>query len=60
MEKYKNLKVYNLFMGFLHMAQGILMLVLSTSFALPITTSYLKFDTDIKMLVPVLENLTSL
>lgn len=43
--KAKNLRVWNLCMGFLHMISGILMLVLSKDFRLPVTTSYLKFDT---------------
>lgn len=41
-------------MGCLHLAQGVLMLVLSTSFTLPITTLYLKFD---KASVKLVQNL---
>jgi hypothetical protein len=54
------LRLYNVFMGFLHMAQGILMLVLSNTFTLPVTTSYLTFDVGKFQLVPSLENLTDL
>lgn len=33
-------------MGCLHLIQGVLMLVLSTRFFLPITTLYIKLDTS--------------
>ncbi|MFC1651808.1 heliorhodopsin HeR [Patescibacteria group bacterium] len=41
---FKKLRIYNAVMGFFHLAQGILMLVLSNNFKLPVTTSYLTFD----------------
>lgn len=43
-KKFSQLRIYNLVMGFFHLAQGILMLILSNDFKLPITTSYLSFD----------------
>lgn len=52
---YKNLRVFNIVMGFIHLIQGALMLYLSNSFALPITTSYLSFDLTAFKLVPVME-----
>ena len=43
--KYRRLRSYNAVMGFLHLLQAILMLALSNDFSLPVTTSYLKWDT---------------
>lgn len=51
----RNLRIYNLIMGLLHLVQGIAMVILSNDTALPVTTSYLKFDTITKSLVPSLE-----
>jgi len=39
------LRIYNFSMGLLHLAQGIVMYLLSNDFSLPVTTLYLKFDT---------------
>ena len=50
--KARNLKVWNLSMGFLHLISGILMLVLSKDFKLPVTTAYLKFDVATMSLQP--------
>lgn len=56
MEKmFIRLRKFNLFMGFLHLVQGILMLVLSTDFALPITSAFLEFDPIKQQLTPVTE-----
>jgi hypothetical protein len=40
--KFKKLKNFNLTMGVLHLLQGIMMLVLSNDFTLPVTRSYLE------------------
>jgi len=50
--KFKNLRSWNLVMGFLHFAQGIAMLVLSNNFSLPVTTSFLKFNAATQTLLP--------
>ncbi|MBN1331391.1 heliorhodopsin HeR [Candidatus Dojkabacteria bacterium] len=42
--KFRNLRIFNGIMAILHFAQGVLMLVLSNGFSLPITTSYLDYD----------------
>jgi len=42
--EFRKLRLYNLFMGFFHLIQGVLMLILSNAFSLPLSTSYLKFD----------------
>lgn len=51
------LKKFNLFMGFLHLGQGILILILSRVFTLPITGSYLTFDTASRSLLPASKTL---
>jgi hypothetical protein len=53
--KYKGLRRFNLAMGFLHLVQGILMIVLSNDKAYPIYTSFLKFDLSKMALVPDLK-----
>ncbi len=47
-------------MGLLHAVQGVVILVLSTDFRLPITTSYLQFDPEVLELAPRLENLVDI
>ena len=51
-KKYNGLRRFNLFMGFLHLVQGILMIVLSNDKAYPIFTNFLKFDLEKMALVP--------
>jgi len=43
-EQFRKLRAYNAVMGILHAAQGVLMLALSNDFSLPVTTSYLSFN----------------
>ncbi len=43
-------------MGILHAIQGIVILVLSTDFKLPVTTSYLQFDPQIQELAPEIKH----
>src|SRR4030043_1082062 len=54
---YKNLRVYNTIMGFLHLAQGTTVLLLSNDFKLPINTTYLSFNSTLKVLEPVTKQL---
>lgn len=54
------LRLFNAFMGFLHLAQGMLMIWLSSDFALPVTTIYLKFDSPTASLSQNLQQLTDL
>lgn len=58
MDPYKNLRAYNFVMGILHFIQGVLVLVLSTDFSLPVITNYLKFDAATQSLQPSPETLT--
>ncbi len=50
--KYKGLRRFNLVMGFMHLVQGILMIVLSNDKAYPIFTNFLRFDLTKMALVP--------
>ncbi len=63
MEKQPNfarLRYYNLLMGFLHLAQSILIFCLSKNFTLPVTTSFLNFNTATQKLAPVTQTLFNL
>jgi hypothetical protein len=51
-KKFSGLRRFNLSMGFLHLIQGFLMIVLSNDTAYPIYTNFLKFDTTKMALVP--------
>lgn len=46
------LRRFNVVMGFVHLVQGMLMLVLSSDFALPVTTAFQVFDEGAGRLVP--------
>lgn len=58
--KFRGLRTWNLSMGFLHLVQGILMIVLSSSFALPIVGNFLKFNTATMSLSPSAQTLVEL
>jgi hypothetical protein len=51
-KKFTGLRRFNLFMGFLHLIQGILMIALSNATTYPIFTSFLKFDPVKRALIP--------
>jgi hypothetical protein len=51
------LRRWNVGLGGLHLAQGLLVLVLGTAFALPVTSSFLTFDSTTNALVPTPETL---
>ncbi|MBI5870356.1 MAG: heliorhodopsin HeR [Actinobacteria bacterium] len=53
---YGGLRRFNFIMGCLHLGQGVLMLWLSTSFSLPVSTIYLKFDVSSGRLVQNLQD----
>jgi hypothetical protein len=50
--KYRGLRRFNLAMGFLHLVQGILMIVISNNTTYPIWTNFLKFDRATFSLTP--------
>jgi len=43
-KKFRNLRIFNGVMAVLHFTQGLLMLLLSNDFSLPVSTSYLDYD----------------
>ena len=49
---FQGLRRFNLIMGFLHLVQGILMIVLSNDTTYPIYTNFLKFDEALRTLRP--------
>ena len=51
-KKFAGLRRFNLIMGFLHLVQGILMIVLSNATTYPIFTNYLNFDVASRSLSP--------
>lgn len=57
LDKLKSLNKFNLIMAGLHFVQGVLVLVLSKSFSLPVTGTYLRFDEVTQSLVPKTETL---
>jgi len=50
--KFKRLRRFNIIMAVLHFGQGIAMLLLSSSFKLPVMSSFLKFDVATRSLQP--------
>ncbi len=50
--KFERLRLFNTVMALLHAVQGLVILLLSTDFTLPITTSFLVFDEQVDRLVP--------
>jgi hypothetical protein len=55
--KFKKLKVFNLVMGVFHLVQGLIMLLTSNDFSLPVTRGYLDFDPATTSLVPATEEM---
>ncbi len=51
-KKLSNLRRFNVFMGFLHLIQGVLMIVLSNDTSYPVYSNFLKFDVAARALVP--------
>jgi len=49
---YGRLRRFNLIMGFLHLIQGVLMIVISNDTTYPIFTNYLRFDRETFSLIP--------
>ena len=58
--QFVKLRSYNVFMGFLHLAQAIAIFILSSDFALPITTSFLDFIPETGKLGPVTNTIFNL
>jgi hypothetical protein len=58
--RFTRLRVYNGIMGCLHLAQAIFIYLLSNDFSLPLTTSFLKFNTGTGKLWPVTDTVVDL
>jgi hypothetical protein len=58
--QFARLRIYNAFMGLLHLAQAAFIIVLSNNFTLPVTTSFLTYDASIGRLWPLTETLFNL
>jgi hypothetical protein len=60
MEKFKKFRLFNFVMGCFHLLQAVLMLLLSNDFAIPVSTSYLRFDILTNTLQPHLNYIGNL
>lgn len=49
---YRRLRTFNAVMGAFHLIQGVILLLISSDFALPVTSSFLKFDIATRTLNP--------
>ncbi|MFC1926412.1 heliorhodopsin HeR [Chloroflexota bacterium] len=58
--RFNRLRVYNLFMGCLHLVQAIALFILSNDFSLPINTSFLNVAEDTGKLGPVTDTVVNL
>lgn len=59
-KKVGGLRKWNISMGFLHLVQGIAMLLLSSSFSIPVIGNFLNFDLKSQSLKPVAETIFNL
>jgi len=59
-EKFKKLRMLNIYAFLLHLVSGVVMLTLSTDLKVPITSSFLQYDLFSKTLVPQLSTLFSM
>ena len=57
---YKNLRIFNAVMGFFHLVQATLMLLVSNDFTLPVTSSFLKYNQITGAILPVNKELFQL
>lgn len=57
---YKNLRRWNGIMAFLHLAQGIAMLLVSKDFKIPLTTTFLDFNIQARTVLPVTSEVVQL
>ena len=58
--RFSRLRWYNVFMGFLHLAQAVFILILTNDFTLPITTSFVKYMPETGKLGPITDTLINL
>ena len=58
--QFARLRIYNVFMGLLHLVQAVFIIILSNDFTLPVTTSFLTYNESLGKLWPVTETLYNL
>ncbi|MGQ9588220.1 MAG: heliorhodopsin HeR [Thermoplasmata archaeon] len=58
--RFRKLKSFNIAMGFLHLVQGGLMLLITSSYSLPVQTSFLRYNTTTGQLENVTDTIISL
>ena len=58
--KFARLRLYNVFMGFLHLAQAAVVFIISNDFSLPITTSFVRYMPEMGKLWPFTEKVINL
>ena len=58
--QFVKLRIYNIFMGFLHLAQAAVILIMTNDFTLPITTSFVEYSSATGKLEPVTDTLINL
>ena len=58
--QFVRLRLYNVLMGFLHLAQAVAVFILSNDFTLPITTSFVRYMPEMGKLWPVTETTVNL
>jgi hypothetical protein len=59
-KKFRSLRTFNIAMGFLHMVQGVLMLIIANESTLPLKTNFVSFNPDTLELTTVSETLINL
>jgi hypothetical protein len=50
--QFNRLRLYNIFMGFLHLVQALIIILLANDFKLPVTTSFLTYNASLGKLWP--------
>ncbi|MBI4414855.1 MAG: heliorhodopsin HeR [Candidatus Kerfeldbacteria bacterium] len=58
--EYRTLRWWNVAMAILHAAQGVVMLAVSSGFALPLTTAFVRFNAESQKLEPLLRTIGEL
>ncbi len=53
--RYRRLRIFNGVMAVFHAAQGVVMLILSNDFSVPVTTTFVEFNTQTQSLYPDLQ-----
>ncbi len=60
LKTYRNLRIFNGVMAVLHFVQGVIMVLVSREFSLPINTTFLDFNLQLRTVLPITEQFTTL